>query len=33
MDFIAVGADQLVNHAAKLRFMSGGRTNVPLTVR
>ena len=33
MDFIAVAADQLVNHAAKLRFMSGGRTNVPLTVR
>src|SRR5436305_1326721 len=30
MDFIAVAADQLVNHAAKLRFMSGGRTNVPL---
>ncbi len=33
MDFLAVCADQLVNHAAKLRFMSGGRTNVPLTVR
>jgi pyruvate dehydrogenase E1 component beta subunit len=33
MDFIAVAADQLINHAAKLRFMSGGRTNVPLTVR
>ena len=33
MDFIAVAADQLVNHAAKLRFMSGGRTSVPLTVR
>jgi pyruvate/2-oxoglutarate/acetoin dehydrogenase E1 component len=33
MDFIAVAADQLINHAAKLRFMSGGRTHVPLTVR
>ena len=33
MDFIAVAADQLINHAAKLRFMSGGRTQVPLTVR
>jgi acetoin:2,6-dichlorophenolindophenol oxidoreductase subunit beta len=33
MDFLAVCADQLVNHAAKLRFMSGGRTNVPLTIR
>jgi pyruvate dehydrogenase E1 component beta subunit len=33
MDFIAVCADQLVNHAAKLRYMSGGRTHVPLTVR
>ena len=25
--------DQLVNHAAKLRYMSGGQTTVPLTVR
>ncbi|MDV8071042.1 alpha-ketoacid dehydrogenase subunit beta [Rhodococcus sp. IEGM 1366] len=33
MNFIAVCADQLVNHAAKLRYMSGGQTNVPLTVR
>ncbi|XVQ14989.1 alpha-ketoacid dehydrogenase subunit beta [Spirillospora sp. CA-255316] len=33
MDFIAVAMDQLVNHAAKLRYMSGGATNVPLTVR
>ena len=33
MDFITVAVDQLVNHAAKLRFMSGGRTHVPLTVR
>jgi pyruvate dehydrogenase E1 component beta subunit len=33
MDFLAVCMDQLSNHAAKLRYMSGGRTNVPLTVR
>jgi pyruvate dehydrogenase E1 component beta subunit len=33
MNFITVAMDQLVNHAAKLRFMSGGQTHVPLTVR
>src|SRR3546814_19981979 len=33
MNFITVAMDQLVNHAAKLRFMSGGPTNVPLVVR
>lgn len=33
MNFIAVCADQLINHAAKLRYMSGGQTNVPLVVR
>jgi pyruvate dehydrogenase E1 component beta subunit len=33
MNFINVCMDQLVNHAAKLRYMSGGRTPVPLTVR
>ncbi len=33
MDFLAVCMDQIVNHAAKLRYMSGGRTSVPLTVR
>ncbi|MDT7773505.1 MAG: acetoin:2,6-dichlorophenolindophenol oxidoreductase subunit beta, partial [Pseudonocardiales bacterium] len=32
-DFYAVCLDQLANHAAKLRYMSGGRTNVPITVR
>ena len=31
-DFLAVCADQLVNHAAKLRYMWGGRTGVPITV-
>jgi pyruvate dehydrogenase E1 component beta subunit len=33
MNFITVAMDQLVNHAAKLRFMSGGQTHVPLVVR
>lgn len=33
MDFIGICLDQLVNVAAKLRFMSGGRVHVPLTVR
>jgi acetoin:2,6-dichlorophenolindophenol oxidoreductase subunit beta len=33
MNFVTVAMDQIVNHAAKLRFMSGGQTNVPLVVR
>ncbi|ETW23297.1 alpha-ketoacid dehydrogenase subunit beta [Mycobacterium gastri] len=33
MDFIGLAADQLINHAAKLRFMTGGRTTAPITVR
>lgn len=33
MNFMSVAMDQIVNHAAKLRFMSGGQTNVPLTIR
>ena len=33
MDFIGIALDQIVNHAAKLRFMSGGRTSCPITVR
>ena len=33
MNFITVAMDQLVNHAAKTRFMSGGQTTVPLTIR
>ncbi|HVW32565.1 MAG TPA: alpha-ketoacid dehydrogenase subunit beta, partial [Acidimicrobiia bacterium] len=32
MDFYAVCLDQLANHAAKLRYTSGGRTPVPMTV-
>jgi pyruvate dehydrogenase E1 component beta subunit len=33
MDFLGLALDQLANHAAKLRYMSGGRTPVPLVVR
>lgn len=32
-DFLMVCMDQVANHAAKLRYMSGGRTSVPLTIR
>ncbi|GGD80114.1 alpha-ketoacid dehydrogenase subunit beta [Croceicoccus mobilis] len=33
MNFVAVAMDMLTNHAAKLRFMSGGQTAVPMVVR
>ena len=33
MNFATVAMDQIVNHAAKIRFMSGGKTGVPLTIR
>jgi pyruvate dehydrogenase E1 component beta subunit len=33
MNFLTVCMDQIVNHAAKLRFMSGGKTAVPITIR
>ena len=33
MNFTAVAMDMIVNHAAKLRYMSGGQTHVPLTIR
>lgn len=33
MNFTAVAMDMITNHAAKLRFMSGGQTSVPLTIR
>jgi pyruvate dehydrogenase E1 component beta subunit len=32
-DFLALCLDQLVNHAAKLHYMTGGEVRVPLTVR
>ncbi|MBI4488721.1 MAG: alpha-ketoacid dehydrogenase subunit beta [Deltaproteobacteria bacterium] len=33
MDFITLAMDQLINHAAKLHYMSGGQLRVPLTIR
>jgi pyruvate/2-oxoglutarate/acetoin dehydrogenase E1 component len=33
MDFIGVALDPLLNQAAKLRYMFGGKAKVPLTVR
>jgi pyruvate dehydrogenase E1 component beta subunit len=33
MNFTALAMDMIVNHAAKLRFMSGGQTSVPITIR
>ncbi len=32
-DFLPCAGDQIVNQVAKARFMSGGRANVPLTIR
>jgi pyruvate dehydrogenase E1 component beta subunit len=33
MNFTAVCMDMIFNHAAKLRFMSGGQSTVPITIR
>lgn len=33
MNFTTVAMDMIVNHAAKLRFMSGGQTGVPIVIR
>jgi pyruvate/2-oxoglutarate/acetoin dehydrogenase E1 component len=33
MNFTAVAMDMIFNHAAKLRFMSGGQSTVPITIR
>jgi len=33
MDFITIAMDQLITHAAKLRFMSGGKIKLPIVVR
>ncbi len=33
MDFALVAADQIVNQAAKLRYMSGGTLSVPMVIR
>ena len=33
MDFVLLALDQIANQAAKMRFMFGGRTTVPIVVR
>lgn len=33
IDFLTVGMDQLVNQAAKMRYMFGGKINLPMVVR
>lgn len=33
IDFLTVGMDQLVNQAAKMRYMFGGRISLPMVVR
>lgn len=33
MDFIAIAMDQVVNQAAKMRYMFGGKAKVPVTIR
>jgi pyruvate/2-oxoglutarate/acetoin dehydrogenase E1 component len=33
IDFATLAMDQIVNHAAKWRYMSGGRVKVPLVIR
>ncbi|MDX8356407.1 alpha-ketoacid dehydrogenase subunit beta [Sphingopyxis terrae] len=33
MNFMTVAMDMIVNHAAKLRYMSGGQTGVPIVIR
>lgn len=33
MDFLGVAMDQIANHAAKVRYMTGGRKGAPLVIR
>ncbi|SFU55388.1 alpha-ketoacid dehydrogenase subunit beta [Xenorhabdus koppenhoeferi] len=33
MDYLTIASDQLVNHAAKLRYTTNGVSHIPLTVR
>src|SRR5512146_3331280 len=33
MNFAIVAADQILNHAAKVRYFSGGQVDVPMVVR
>src|SRR5690554_2334366 len=32
-DFLLVAADQVINQAAKIRYMSGGQAKVPMVIR
>lgn len=32
-DFLLVAADQIINNAAKIRYMSGGQVHVPMVIR
>lgn len=32
-DFMTIAMDQIVNHAAKMHYMTGGKAKVPLTIR
>lgn len=31
-DFMLVAADQIINQAAKARYMTGGKVSIPLTI-
>ena len=33
MDFLPIATDQILNHAAKLRYLTAGRLSVPITIR
>ncbi len=33
VDFFTVCADQIINQAAKLRYMSGGKVSIPMVIR
>src|SRR5512140_3802929 len=33
MNFAIVAADQIINHAAKIRYFSGGQVDIPLVIR
>ena len=33
MNFAIVAMDQIINHAAKMRYMFGGQVNLPMTIR
>lgn len=33
MDFLALAADQIINHAAKLHYIYGGQVTVPMVIR